>query len=145
MKSMTLVAALFFSVSSFAANFSFTYFGNEGGRQSFYACDYVQGQTEAYLELLGATHIDVSCNGGIQSTWSVQPVSIRASYELPVVTGVEVEKVEIKGDTFSPACGINVRIIKEILKTMTNVEVVKKSDSCPFQNSNYSYVLNVAR
>lgn len=145
MKTITLMAALFVSASSFAADFSFTYFGNEGGRQSFYACDYVQAQTEGYLELLGATNIDVRCHGGIQNNWSVQPVSIRASYDLPEVTGTGVETVEIKGDSFNPACGINVRIIKEILKTMTNVTVVKKSDSCAFANTNYSYTLNVAR
>lgn len=145
MKLITVLAALMISASSFAANFSFTYFGNEGGRQSFYACDYVQAQTEGYLELLGATNIDVRCSGGIQSTWSVQPVSIRAAYDLPEITGTGVETVEIKGDSFNPACGINVMIIKNILKTMTNVSVVKKSDSCAFVNTNYSYTLNVAR
>lgn len=145
MKTMTLLAALLVSASSFAADFSFTYFGNEGGRQSYHTCDYVQSQTESYLELLGATNIDVRCNGGIQPNWSMQPVSIRASYDLPEVTGTGVETVEIKGDSFNPACGVNVRIIQAILKTMTNVSVVKKSDSCAFTSSNYSYTLNVAR
>lgn len=145
MKLITLVATLLISASSFAANFSFTYFGNEGGRQSYYACDYVQYQTESYLETLGATNIDVTCHGGIQSTWSIQPVSIRAKYDLPEVTGTSVETVELKGDSFNPACGINVRIISEILKTMTNVSVVKKNDSCAFATTNYYYKLNVAR
>lgn len=140
-----LLSALLVSSSAFAANINFTYFGNEGGRQSYYACDYAQYQTESYLELLGATNIDVTCFGGIQPWGSVQPVSIRASYDLPVVTGQSVETVELKGDSFNPACGINVRIIKEILKTMTNVEVVKKQDSCAFATTNYYYKLNIAR
>lgn len=146
MKKTALLSALLISSSAFAANFSFTYFGNEGGRQSFYACDYVEDQTTSYLELLGATNIDVRCTGGIQSSgWSAQPVSIRASYELPLVTGQNVETVEIKGDSFNPACGINVRIMNEALKTFTNVKVLKKQDSCAFASSNYYYKLNIAR
>lgn len=146
MKKTALLSALLISTSAFAANINFTYFGNEGGRQSYYACDYVEDQTQSYLELLGATNIDVRCSGGIQpSGWSVQPVSIRASYDLPVVTGQSVETVEIQGDAFNPACGINVRIMKEALKTFSNVEVLKKQDSCAFASSNYYYKLNIAR
>lgn len=144
MKKLLTICALALSANVFAAGFSFTYFGNEGGRQSFYACDYVEYQTEQYLELLGATDIDVSCFGGIQP-WGVQPVSINAKFTLPVVTGSGVEEVKIEGDTWNPACGVNVRIMKEILNVFTNVEVVKKSDACAFANSNYYYKLNVAR
>jgi hypothetical protein len=145
MKKTAILFSLLVSVSAFATNISFTYFGNEGGRQSYYACSYAEGQTESYLELLGATNIDVRCTGGINGGWSVQPVSIRASYDLPVVVGNSVEAVSIKGDSFNPACGLNVRIINELLKTFTNVEVVKKSDSCAFQSSNYFYKLNIAK
>ena len=144
MKKTALLLALLVSSSAFAANFSFTYFGNQGGNQTYYACSYAEDQTESYLELLGATNIDVSCSGGISSNWSMQPVSLRASYDLPEVTGTSVESVEIKGDYSNPACGLNVRIIKEILKTLTNVEVLKKDDSCAFATSNYYFKLNVA-
>lgn len=144
MKKLTVLFALLMSVSSFAATVSFTYFGNEGGRQSYYACDYVESQAVSYLELLGATNVDVSCFGGI-NPWSVQPVSLKATFDLPEVTGSSVETVEIKGDTWNPACGINVRMIKEFLKVFTNVEVLKKSDSCAFANTNYYYKLNIAR
>lgn len=146
MKSMIVLASLLFTAGAFAASVNFTYFGNENGRESFYACDYAEGQTEMVLELLGATDIDVRCSGGIQSGgWSMQPVSVRAKYELPEVTGTGVETVILKGDTWNPACGLNVRIIKEVLKTFTNVEVVKKSDSCAFATTNYYYKLNVAQ
>lgn len=145
MKKTALLSALLISSSTFAAGFSFTYFGNEGGNQSFYACSYVEDQAEAYLELLGATNIDVTCFGGIQPWGSAQPVSIRAKYNLPEVTGQNVETVEIEGDTWNPSCGINVRLMKEILKTFSNVEVVKKQDSCAFVTSNYYYKLNIAR
>ncbi len=144
MKTLTLAAALLISASSFATSVSFTYFGNEGGRQSYYACDYAEDQTAAHLETLGATNIDVRCNGGINN-WSVQPVSVYATFDLPEVTGSAVETVEIEGDTFNPACGLNVRIISEILKKMTNVTVLKKNDSCAFATTNYYYKLNVAR
>lgn len=143
MKMMILLATLLISASAFAAQVSFTYFGNEGGNQHFYACSYAEDQTYSHLEALGATNIDVSCFGGIQSTWVIQPVSLRATYDLPVVTGAGTQKVKIKGDSFNPACGLNVRIMKEILKTFTNVTVVKKSDSCAFAQSNYYYNLDV--
>jgi len=94
---------------------------------------------------IGATNVDVRCTGGINGGWSVQPVSIRASYDLPVVVGNSVEEVSIKGDSFNPACGINVRIMSELLKTFNNIEVLKKSDSCAFHNSNYFYNLNIAK
>jgi hypothetical protein len=74
----------------------------------------------------------------------MQPVSIRASYDMAEVTGTSVELVEIKGDYSNPACGLNVRIIKEILKTLTNVEVLQKDDSCAFLTSNYYFKLNIA-
>lgn len=144
MKKTALLAALLISTSAFATSISFTYFGNEGGRQTYYACSYAEDQAQSYLELLGATNIDVRCSGGISNGWSMQPVSLRASYDLPVVVGTSVEAVEIKGDSFNPACGLNVRIIKEALKTFTNVEVVKKDDSCAFATSNYFYKLNIA-
>ncbi|MBA2403660.1 MAG: hypothetical protein H0V66_02730 [Bdellovibrionales bacterium] len=141
----TILATLLLSSTAFATNISFTYFGNEGGRQSYYACSYAEDQTISYLELLGATNIDVTCYGGISNGWSMQPVSVRASYNLPVVTGSIVETVTIEGDTFNPACGLNVRILKEVLKTFSNIEVLKKSDACAFAHSNYYYKLNIAR
>ena len=144
MKTAALLFALIVSGSVFAKNISFTYFGNQGGNQSYYACSYVEDQTQSYLELLGATNIDVRCSGGISGGWSMQPVSIRASYDMAEVTGTSVELVEIKGDYSNPACGLNVRIIKEILKTLTNVEVLKKDDSCAFVTSNYYFKLNIA-
>jgi hypothetical protein len=144
MKTAALLFALIVSGSVFAKNISFTYFGNQGGNQSYYACSYVEDQTQSYLELLGATNIDVRCSGGISGGWSMQPVSIRASYDMAEVTGTSVELVEIKGDYSNSACGLNVKIIKEILKTLTNVEVLKKDDSCAFVTSNYYFKLNLA-
>ena len=144
MKTAALLFALIVSGSVFAKNISFTYFGNQGGNQSYYACSYVEDQTQSYLELLGATNIDVRCSGGISGGWSMQPVSIRASYDMAEVTGTSVELVEIKGDYSNSACGLNVKIIKEILKTLTNVEVLKKDDSCAFVTSNYYFKLNIA-
>lgn len=146
MKKFIALFVMVFSFASFAKEtVSFTYFGNEGGRQSYYACDYVEGQTEYYLELFGATDIEVYCHGGIQPWGSVQPVSINAKFNLPVIAGNSVESVKVQGDTWNPACGVNVRIVQSLLKKFTNVEVVKKSDSCAFHNSNYSYQFNIAR
>ena len=145
MKKFAFLSALFVSLSATAASISFTHFGRSAGVESYYACSYVEDQTFHYLDLLGATNIDVRCSGGIQSGWYNQPVSIYATFDLPVVTRNAVETVEIKGDAFSPACGINVRIIQEILKTMSNIQVLKKDDACAFASSNYYYKLNVTR
>jgi hypothetical protein len=146
MKKLFTLLALTLSLSSFAKEYvSFTYFGNEGGRNSYYACDYVEAQAAQYLELFGATDIEVYCSGGIQP-WSVQPVSLRASFNKPVLSGREAgEVVEIKGDAFNPACGVNTRMINEFLRKFDNISVVKKNDSCAFARTNYYYQLNIVR
>src|SRR5690606_2512354 len=107
---------IFASVSAFAQkeNVSFTYFGNEGGRRSFYACDFVEYQTEKYLKLFGATSIEVYCTGGINHG-HISPVSVRAKFETPRLMGNEVTVTQkVQGDSFNPACGINVAIIKNL-------------------------------
>jgi hypothetical protein len=146
---MKKLLALTLCSLSFAAlaseTVSFTHFGNGGGRQSYYACDYAQSQTETFLSVLGATNIDVSCTGGIQSWGSAQPVSIRATFDLPAVVTNTVESVEVEGDTWSPSCGLNVQIVNSIVKKFSNVQVVKKSDACAFASSNYYYLLNITR
>jgi hypothetical protein len=145
MKKLMALIVMIFSLTAFAKeNVSFTYFGNEGFSHSYYACSYVEDQANAYLQLFGATNIEVYCNGGIQPWGSVQPVSLDASFDLPVVAGHAVEAVKIDGDTFHASCGINVRIIKELLKKFTNITVVKKDDACGFVDSNYHYELNIA-
>ena len=144
MKKLTALFLLVFSVSSFADKISFSYFGNSNGNQSYYACSYVEGQVEETLQIVGATNFDVNCTGGIQPNWSVGPVSIRATFTKPVTTG-KVEEVEIKGDSFNPNCGLNVTIIKNILKAFPEIEVLKKSDGCGFSTSNYYYKLAIPR
>jgi hypothetical protein len=140
---LTLCSLSFAAIAS--ETVSFTHFGNGGGNQSYYACDYAQSQTENFLSVLGATNIDVSCSGGIQSWGSAQPVSIRARFDLPAVVTNTVESVEVEGDTWSPACGLNVQIVNSIVKKFSNVQVVKKSDACAFVSSNYYYLLNITR
>ena len=146
---MKKLLALTLCSLSFAAlareNVSFTHWGNSGGNQSYYACDYAQSQTENFLDLLGATDIDVSCTGGIQSWGMAQPVTVRAAFDLPVVTTNTVEAVQVQGDRWSPACGLNVQIVTSMIKVFSNVQIVKKSDSCAFTSSNYFYLLNITR
>ncbi len=146
MKKLIALFVMVFSFATFAKeNVSFSYFGNEGGRQTYYACDYVEYQTEYYLELFGATGIEVYCTGGIQPWGGMQPVSIRAKFNLPVIAGNSTESVEVTGDTWNPACGVNVTIVKNLLPKFSNVEVVKKNDSCAFATTNYYYKFNIAK
>jgi hypothetical protein len=140
---LTLCSLSFAAVAS--ETVSFTHFGNNGGNQSYYACDYAQSQTENFLAVLGAKNIDVSCSGGIQPWGSMQPVSISASFDLPTVVTNAVESVEVEGDYSSPACGLNVQIVNTIVKKFSNVKVMKKSDACAFASSNYYYLLNITR
>ena len=146
MKKLITVVALVLSVSAFAREtVSFGYSGMEGWGQSYYSCDYVEAQTEKVLEMFGATEISVRCSGGIEFG-QVMPVSVRASFETPVLSGAEVsEIVKYKGDSWNPACGLNVRIVKSLLPKFSNVTVVKKSDSCAFQRSNYSYEFSIVK
>ncbi len=143
---LTATIVLFgLNIHAFASEvISFTYSGNSGMNRQFYACSYVEDQTVSYLELFGATGIEVSCFGGIQN-YSVGPVSLRAKFDLPVVSGQTVEEIKIEGDSWNPNCGINTKIINEALKIFTNIKVVKKSDSCAFTSSNFSYVLKINR
>ncbi len=147
MKKLLSALLVTLSIPSFAAHFSFTYFGNEGGfgNQNYYACSYVEDQAHMYLEMLGATQVEVRCSGGIGPGWYTGPVNLDATYDLPVVTGAHVDILEISGDAFNPSCGLNVRILSEILKTTPYVQVLKKDDHCPFADSNYYYTLNVTR
>jgi hypothetical protein len=140
-----LVLATSMSALAQTQRVSFTHFGNNGGNQSYYACSYVESQAYAYLERLGASGVRVNCSGGIQSGgWYPQPVSVTATFELPVTTGV-VESVEIRGDFSNPACGLNTQMLRAFFKVMPHVEVVKKSDNCAFFNTNFFYRLNVTR
>jgi hypothetical protein len=141
MKKILFALGLLFSIESFAAKVSFTYFGNEAGRQSYYACSYVEDQAQIYLEQFGAQNISLSCSGGI-TPWSVMPVSLTAEFDLPVLTG-KIEYLDISGDTWSPACGMNTRMIREFLKVMKNVEVLKRNDACAFSNSNFYYQFKI--
>jgi hypothetical protein len=145
-KFLSLLAfALSFSAFAGEVKVSFTHFGNNGGNQSYYACYYVEGQAYKYLELFGATEVVVRCNGGI-GPWSVSPVSVRASFNLPLLSGRELaDTVKLKGDNWTPSCGINVQMIREFLKVFSNISVVKKSDSCAFANSNFFYELSIVR
>ena len=144
MKIVTLLLGTVLSTSAFAASINFTYSGFENGRNSYYSCDYAESQTEFHLETLGATNIDVTCFGGI-TPFSIQPVSIRAKFDLPEVTGESSDVVEIEGDTWNPACGLNTTIINNILKKMKNVKVLKKRDSCAFATTNYYYKLDISK
>lgn len=147
MKKLFALVALVLSVSAFAADHkvSFSYSGMEGWGRSYYSCDYVEAQTEKVLELFGAQNAEVSCSGGIQwgQAW---PVSVTATWDSPALSGREVaEVVKLKGDSWNPSCGINVAIVKNLVSHFSNVTIVKKSDSCAFANSNYSYEFSIVR
>ncbi len=147
MKKLFTVLALVLSVSAFAADnkVSFGYSGHEGWGTSYYSCDYVEAQTEKVLELFGATDVSVQCSGGIQMG-TMWPVSVTARFNSPVLSGRDMaEVVKLKGDNWNPACGLNVTIVKSLLPSFKNVSVVKKSDSCAFSNSNYSYEFAIVR
>jgi hypothetical protein len=147
MKKLIAVMALALSVSAFAADHkvSFSHGGMNGWGQSYYSCDYAEAQTEKVLALFGAQNAEVTCSGGIQygQMW---PVSVTASWDAPALSGREVaEVVKLKGDTWNPSCGLNVAIVKNLVSHFANVTVVKKSDSCAFANSNYSYEFSIVR
>jgi hypothetical protein len=145
MKFLFLSLLFIMSLTSFAAEVSFTHFGQEGNRQSYYACSYVEDQTFDFLETLGATGIEVRCSGGITPGWYAGPVYVTARFDLPQVSGSEERILELTGDVFNPACGINVKIIKEVLKAFSHITVLKKQDQCPFADSNYYFQLKVLR
>lgn len=143
MKTLFAAIVLSLSASAFAESVSFSYSGFEAWGRSYYACDYVEAQTEEVLELFGATNIDVSCFGGIEYG-RVSPVSVKATFDAPFMTGV-VERTTLKGDRWNPSCGVNVAIINGVLPKFSNVTVLSKNDRCSSERSNYSYELEIAR
>ena len=147
MKKLFALVALALSVSAFAADHkvSFSYSGIESWGRSYYSCDYVEAQTEKVLELFGAQNIEVRCSGGIE--WNqAWPVSVTAKWDAPALSGRDVaETVKLRGDSWNPSCGINVKIVKTLAPLFSNVTIVKKSDSCAFQSSNYSYEFAIVR
>lgn len=146
MKTLIASLALVLSFSAAAAQkVSFTYFGNEGWGQTYYACDYAEARTEKVLAMFGATEVSVRCFGGIEFG-RMEPVSITATFEAPVLMGNEMASVvKYKGDAFNPACGLNVAIVKNVLPKFSNVKVLKKSDSCAFDRSNFSYEFEIKK
>lgn len=147
MKKLIALATLALSASAFAHDHhvSFSYSGIEGWGRSYYSCDYVEAQTEKVLELFGAQNAEVRCSGGIEwgQAW---PVSVTAKWDAPALSGREVaEVVKLKGDSWNPACGLNVTIVKSLVPHFSNVTIVKKSDSCAFERSNYSYEFSIVR
>lgn len=147
MKTIFAFSFLLISFSSFAKEqVSFSYSGLEGWGRTYYACDYVEAQTEKVLEMFGATGIDVRCTGGIDLGRFPGPVSVKASFDAPVLSGRDVaEVVKYRGDVWNPGCGLNVTIVKSLLPKFKNVTVLKKNDSCAFANSNYSYEFAIQR
>lgn len=147
MKKLITVLSLVLSVSAVAGEVvSFGYSGYEGWGRSYYSCDYVEAQTEKVLEMFGATEIDVNCSGGISYGQIWMPVSVRAEFTAPVVSETSTTTVtKYKGDTWNPSCGINVAIVKNLLPKFANVQVLKKSDSCAFQSSNFEYTFSITK
>jgi len=146
MKKIIVIVSMLLSVAAFAApqEVTVSYWGHEGGNEHYYSCDLARATAESHLVKLGATEIEVNCSGGIQPSGSMQAIYLNATFNTPDVGDRYVEEViEIRGDAFNPACGLNVAIIRQFLKVFSNVEVLKKTDSCAFQGSNFFYQLNV--
>lgn len=148
MKKLIAIFAVVLSTTAFAReSVSFSYSGFEGWGHTYYSCDYVEAQVEKVLDLFGATEANVRCSGGIQpgSTWW-GPVSVKATFEAPVLVGNEVpQTVTHKGAMRDSACGLNVAIVNALLPKFSNVKVLKKNDSCAFSSSNFSYTFSITK
>jgi hypothetical protein len=147
MKKIFALVAVAFSLSVWSREeVSFSYSGMESWGQSYYSCDYVENQTEKVLEMFGATNIDVWCTGGIEFGRIWTPVSVSSSFDVPLLTGAEATIVKkYRGDSWNPSCGLNVAIVKALLPKFINVKVLRKSDSCGFANSNFSYEFEITK
>lgn len=127
-------------------NVSFFYSGFESGNRVFYSCDYVESRTEMFLELFGAQETEVYCSGGIRPFGPPLPINVKASFNLPELSGDEVSQtVKIKSDSWNPNCGINVRIVQSLLPSFSNVEVLESQDGCPFIDSRYFYTFSILK
>lgn len=145
----TLLASIVLSISSFAfsetSTVHFSYFGNDGRNQTYYACSYVEDEAYSHLETLGAMNIETRCSGGIQPWGVSMPISLTAKFTTPVVNGNGTSVVEIEGDTWNPNCDLNTRMINAFLKEFQNIKVLEKRDGCGFRSSNYYYKLEIKK
>jgi hypothetical protein len=144
MKKTLLTLSMILTLPLHAAEISFSYFGNEGSgsNSTYYSCSYVEDQASYFLNMLGAQKVRVLCTGGLQN-WGWTPINLTAKFETPTINGDNIESVEIHSDPWDAGCTLNTRLINDILKNFNNIEVVEKHDTCPFQDSNYYYLLKI--
>jgi hypothetical protein len=149
MKTLALLA-LFASFSASAAEtkdavFNFTFFGTTSGGYSMVACDYASSLAEKWMEALGAKNVSVACMGGIGPNGTF-PLSLRATYLAPVVTGsTHVTRFTIASGTFpgDTACDFDTRLMGALLADFPNVHVNTHRDVCMTYDTPYSYDLTV--
>ncbi len=143
---MIALLAMVLSFNVLAVEFSHTDFGNDGFSRHYYSCDFAEAALEGHLEALGATQIDVSCSGGIES-WGVFPVTLQARFDLPNATRenhTRATALRLKASSrFNEACFFHTKLLNKLLKVTSNVEVNSRSAHCVDNRSRWSYSVTV--
>ncbi len=114
--------------------------------RSYYACNYAEGQTQRYLDLLGAQDVQTKCRGGIEFGKYWGPLRLDASFSLLDANDngtemVAVQRVVIRG---SESCEFNVKLMDTLLKQIPHV-LVEKRASCFNSQGSFKYVVEVLR
>lgn len=99
---------------------SFTINPNTGRNSSFYACDFVEGETEEVIEKLGGKVLRISCSGGINPPAPIyQPnfVRVKISRSEPVLGTTET--ITLKGSK-------NCHLVSEIVRGLKRAFPITK-------------------
>jgi hypothetical protein len=140
-----LVFILASSASTLAADFSFTYFGNNNGNYSMVSCDYAESQAAELFEIFGVKRADIYCSGGILPSGMLVPLSLNVKYS-PVNPGTSplLRKEIFESSPFgSNACDFNTRLVRALVPQVKNVRIIRSQSACFNSQSAFSYEFEV--
>ena len=144
MKFITLIA-LFVSTAAFATEYvskklSWSPMTHSGWTETYYNCDWAEGQVESHLQSLGAQNISVSCSGGIQWNWT-SPIFVNAKFDVPT-NGSVSRDVTLSGND---ACNFNTDFLDRVIPMFPGVAVRSRRSSCMGGRfDSWSYALTVS-
>lgn len=141
-----LVLSLLVSLSAFAGEVvktSFSIFPNSGPNRAFYACDFVEYETEKVIEALGGEVLDMSCFGGLPPGGIGYPTpnNISVEFDRAAPTSNETEEIILKD---SKNCHLVTNIVRGLERSFP-IENVKGLGGCFNPGSSYKITITIRR
>jgi hypothetical protein len=120
-----------------------TFFGTYGGGYSMVACSYAEARVEEWMTRLGASHLEIRCQGGVESS-GLSPIIVNVRYDAPDLSGeLRTEKATIESDGWDSNCVVDTDFLRALLPTFPNTKVLRKNSMCMGPQSRYAYDLAI--